>query len=318
MDEAMSTHLVFGAGPIGTATALELAANGENVVVASRSGRGPTHDNITLVPADASNATAVSDLAVGATAIYNCLNPAYTRWATDWPPMANALLTAAASSGAVYVICSNLYGYGPIDGPITTDHPLAATGTKGQVRAHMWQDALAAHERGDVRVAEVRSSDYIGPNAESHLGDRIVPKLLAGKGVRVVGDPDVTHSWTYTVDAARTLVTAATNPTAWGRAWHAPTNTPRTQREAIADLATTAGVPMISVKGMSRTMITSVGLFVPMVRELKETYYQFDAPFVLDDSATRTELGLEPTDWKIVLNEHVTPFLDEAATARTN
>ena len=43
--------------------------------------------------------------------------------------------------------------------------------------------------------------DYIGPNAESHLGDRIVPKLL-GRGVRVVGDPDVTHSWTYTVDAA--------------------------------------------------------------------------------------------------------------------
>ena len=45
-----------------------------------------------------------------------------------------------------------------------------------------------------------------------------------------------------------------------------------------------------------------------MVRELKETYHQFDAPFVLDDSAARTELGIEPTDWKIVLNDHLSPF----------
>lgn len=309
----MGTHLVFGAGPIGTATALELAAQGEDVVVASRSGRGPTHNNVTLASVDASNARAVAELAVGATVIYNCLNPSYTRWATDWPPMANALLTAAATSGAVYVICSNLYGYGPTDGQITTDLPLVATGTKGRVRAQMWEDALAAHNRGDVRVTEVRSSDYIGPNAESHLGERIMPKLLAGKAVRVIGDPDVAHSWTYTVDTARTMVAAAADPNAWGRAWHAATNEPRTQREAIADLADAAGVPRISVKGMSRGMISGAGIFVPMVRELKETYYQFNAPFVIDDSPTRTELGIEPTDWKVVLNEQVAPFLSHAA-----
>lgn len=308
----MSTHLVFGAGPIGTATALELAATGEEVVIASRSGRGPTHDGVRLVSVDASDAAAVAEIAIGKATIHNCLNPTYTRWATDWPPMANALLAAAVRSNAVYVICSNLYGYGPVDGPLTADLPLAATGTKGRVRAQMWEDALAAHERGDVQVVEVRSSDYIGPNAESHLGERVVPKLLAGKGVRVIGDPDALHSWTYTVDAARTMVAAATNPVAWGRAWHAPTNPPRSQREAISDLATAAGVPNISVKGMSRTVISGVGIVVPMVRELKETYYQFDAPYVLDDSHTREALSLEPTDWKIVLNEHVRAFIEDS------
>ena len=91
----MSKHLVFGAGPIGSATALELAQSGQDVTVASRSGRGPQHDKITLVSVDASNAQAVSELASGSAAIYNCLNPAYTKWATDWPPVANALLAAA-------------------------------------------------------------------------------------------------------------------------------------------------------------------------------------------------------------------------------
>ena len=86
----MSKHLVFGAGPIGSATALDLAQSGHDVTVASRSGRGPAHDNITLVSVDASNAAAVSELANDTAAIYNCLNPTYTKWATDWPPMANA------------------------------------------------------------------------------------------------------------------------------------------------------------------------------------------------------------------------------------
>ena len=305
----MSKHVVFGAGPIGAATALELAREGHEVTVVSRSGRGPTHSNITLVSADASDAPTVGALAEGATAIYNCLNPVYTQWETDWPPMANALLAAATSSGAVYAICSNLYGYGPVDGPIRPDLPLAASGKKGRIRAQMWEDALAAHERGDVRVTEVRSSDYVGAHAQSHLGDRIVPKLLDGKGVRVVGNPDVPHTWTYTEDAARTLVAAAASPQAWGRPWHTPSNTPRTQREAIGDLAAAAGVDTVPVKGMSRGMLAGVGLFVPMVRELKETYYQFDAPYILDDSVTRSELGLEPTDWKIVLNDHLAPFL---------
>ena len=66
-------------------------------------------------------------------------------------------------------------------------------------------------------------------------------------------------------------------------------------------MAAIAGVGEVPVKGMSRAMISGVGMFVPMVRELKETYYQFDRPFILDDSETRSILGVEPTDWKIAL-----------------
>ena len=306
---AMAKHLIFGAGPIGTATALHLARKGEQIVVVSRSGQGPSHENVHLVPGDASDPTTVAALADGATAIYNCLNPAYTRWAIDWPPMATALLDAAISSGAVYAICSNLYGYGPVDGPIGTDAPLNATGTKGRVRAAMWADALAAHSRGEVRVTEVRSSDYLGANAESHLGTRIVPNILKGKGVRVVGDPDAAHSWTFTEDAARTLVAAAASPQAWGRAWHTPSNPPKSQRDAIADHASAAGVDDIPVKGMSRSMVSTIGLLVPTVRELRGTSYQFGSPFIMKDSETRSAFDLEPTDWRVVLDRHIAPFL---------
>ena len=100
----MSKHIVVGAGPIGTATAVRLAEQGEEVVVVTRSGSGPVHPAITCTAADASAPTAMSRLAAGAAAIYNCANPAYHRWPTDWPPIAQTLLAAAESSNAVLVV----------------------------------------------------------------------------------------------------------------------------------------------------------------------------------------------------------------------
>ncbi len=132
--------------------------------------------------------------------IYNCANPAYHRWATDWPPIANALMEAAISTGAVLVTAANLYGYGPVDGPMTEHTPLAATGKKAMVRNQMWKQALAASTAGRLRMAEARGADYVGPGAESHLGARTIPGLLAGKKLRVLGSPDTAHTWTYTED----------------------------------------------------------------------------------------------------------------------
>jgi hypothetical protein len=44
-------------------------------------------------------------------------------------------------------------------------------------------------------------------------------------------------------------------------------------------------------------MLAVGGLMSPMVRELKETTYQFEGPYLLDSSAISRELGLEPTPW---------------------
>src|SRR6478735_851436 len=111
----MSLHVIVGAGPVGTATARLLAERGELVRVVTRRGTGPEHAAIERIAADATDAARLSALAAGAVALYNCANPLYHRWLTDWPPLAAALLTAAERSGAVLAVASNLYGYGRED-----------------------------------------------------------------------------------------------------------------------------------------------------------------------------------------------------------
>ena len=298
----MSKHVIVGAGAIGSATAQVLADRGEQVVVVTRSGSGPDIAGVRLVRCDATDVAALTDVSGGAAALYNCAAPAYHRWATDWPPLAAALLDTAQRTGAVLATVSNLYGYGAVTAPMSERTLLRPNGTKGQVRSRMWTEALAAHQAGRVRATEVRASDYIGPGAQSHLGDRVVPRLLAGKGVKVLPSADALHSWTYVLDVARLLVVVATDERAWGRPWHVPTNDPRTQRDAIADLAQVAGVDPVKVDEVPAVVLRVMALFSPTVRELPEIAYQLQQPFIIDSAAAQLTFGLQPTPWRDVLS----------------
>ena len=48
----METHVIVGAGQVGSATALLLAQSDRRVLLVSRSGSGPDHPNIERVAAD--------------------------------------------------------------------------------------------------------------------------------------------------------------------------------------------------------------------------------------------------------------------------
>jgi len=82
------------AGPSGPASDLDpLRAAGHEVVIVSKSGRTPGAPGVRAVAADATDAAALRDIARGAAVVYNCANPPhYHRWATEWPPLAEAIL----------------------------------------------------------------------------------------------------------------------------------------------------------------------------------------------------------------------------------
>jgi nucleoside-diphosphate-sugar epimerase len=297
----MALHVIVGKGPVGTTTAERLVDDGHEVRVLSRSG-GRSTDRVEHRVVDATDAEALAAAARGAAALYNAVNPAYHRWATDWPPMAAALLAAAERSGAVLVTMGNLYGYGRPAGPMTPESPPAATDTKGRVRARMWAEMLAAHEAGRVRVTEARAADFVGPQApgdHSHL-TRQLPALRAGRRAWVVGDPDAPRGWSYLPDVAATLAVLGTDERAAGRAWHVPSTT-RSQREALTDLAQALGAGPARVGRLPWPVLRAAGLVLPFMREVVDVRHHFDGPYVIDASATTATFGLTATPWAEVV-----------------
>jgi nucleoside-diphosphate-sugar epimerase len=297
----MSEHVIVGAGAVGSATALVLAERGEHVRLISRRGTGPGHPAIECVAADATDAERLTELATGAAALYNCASPQYHQWFSDWPPLAAALLTAAERTGAVLATMSNLYGYGPVDGPITQKTALAATHPKLRLRAEMWQDALAAHHAGRIRATEVRASDYIEANSLLSFG--IGKSLLAGSRGYSPWPLDVPHSWTSIADCARALAAVAVDEQALGRAWLVPTNPALTVRQLATRFTEVNGAPKAKLTQIPYPALWTIGLFSPMIKELRTTRYQFTSPFVIDSSATTEAFGLEATPMDVALRE---------------
>jgi nucleoside-diphosphate-sugar epimerase len=295
-------HVIIGAGPVGKAVAGVLAERGTDVVLASRSGQGPEIDGATRVAVDAADGEALSRLADGAQVIYNCINPPrYDAWAEVWPPVAAALLIAAERSGALLAVTGNLYPYGPVDGPMVEGMPDAAPGKKARIRARMTAEAFALHRAGRIRAVEVRGADYMGgPLGQNAHVPRVVPAALEGKNVRVIGSADQPHTFTDVHDMGRALVAVAETESAHGRVWHAPSNAPRTQAEAVNDVLASVGKRPVTVKAYPRLALRAAGMFDGQLRELRETEYQFTRPYVMDSAAITAELGLEPTPWEEV------------------
>lgn len=301
----MTTHLVVGAGPVGAALARRLSQAGRTVRVVTRSGGGPELPRVQRIALDATNAPALADAARGVGVVYNCANPGpYPAWERGWPPLAKSVLHAAESAGAVLVSLGNLYGYGPVDGPMTRNRPLAPPSILGEVRARVWQEALAAHQAGRVRVTEARASDYIGPTVpESHgLLPTYAASTLAGKTASVLADPDQPHTWTAVDDVVSTLIALGADDRAWGSPWLVPSNAPATVREVLRELGVRAGTGEPRLRRVPRIALRAGGLAVPLVREALGVLYQFDQPFVADAAETSSVLGVRPTPWSAVLD----------------
>jgi nucleoside-diphosphate-sugar epimerase len=297
----MSFHVVVGAGATGIATAELLADSGDRVRLITRRGTGPARPGIERIAADATDPDRLTELTEGALTLFQCAAPPYHRWPAEFPPLAAALLTAAERTSAGYVMLGNLYGYGPVDGPLTEDLPLAATTVKGRVRAQLWHDALAAHQAGRVRVTEVRASTFIGPGAVSVFTLMVESQVLAGQPAVVAADLDAAHSWTYTGDVARTLVAVSQDDRTWGRPWHVPSGPAVSIRELAERLAEAAGAPTPKLRVLTTDELTALGEADPIMKELPEMHYLHDQPLILDSSQTEQTFGLKPTPLDEVL-----------------
>ncbi|MGO4263686.1 FAD-dependent oxidoreductase [Lysobacter sp. TAB13] len=299
-------NIVVGAGATGVATARLLAEAGHEVTLVSRRANVATPAGVKYVSGDASDANFMSMLAAGAQTLFNCAMPPYDSWPKLFPPLGSSLLAAAERSGANYVMLGNCYGYEPSAEPITESSPIAPTSIKGRVRAKMWADAMTAHHSGRVRVAEVRASDFLGANAGSLYTLTILPRLTSREPIAYPANLDVEHSWTYTEDAARTLIAAALNDAAWGRAWHVPPVSNESAREVTFRLSQLAGIDPLHLIRMNSAEVEKIGRDDSIMAEISEMLYMFEQPFVMDAALTQQTLGVSASSLDRALSEMLT------------
>ena len=291
----MTLYVVTGAGPVGWTVAEKLAERGDSVRILTRSGSGPDHPLIEKRRVDVSDAAALPAAVAGAEAVFHCIHgSAYTEaaWQRELPAAEAAVLDAAGRQGAVVVFPESLYSYSRPEQVMTEDSERAADGGKRGVRTAL----LAARAASTTDTVSVVAADFFGPRVRmSHAGERMVPAVLAGRRIQLIGDPDLPHSFTYVPDLAAAMIAAADLPRHRDRVLHAPTLPAFTQRTLAGAFAEAAGVAAPRLTGTPGWLVGALGLLLPSMREIGEMSYQFDRPFVLDSSASEVVLALAPT-----------------------
>ncbi|MFF1916092.1 NAD-dependent epimerase/dehydratase family protein [Streptomyces sp. NPDC058239] len=292
-----ATHdlqVVLGAGPAGTALAVELAHRGHPVRLVDRAGDGPAIEGVERFAADVATADGARAAADGAAVVYHCVNVGYHLQVEVMPRIQEAVLAAAEAVGARLVVLDTLYPYGQTHGAVMTeDTPWNATTRKGRMRAELDARYLAAHREGRLRAVLGRSADFVGPGVlNSTLGGAVFPAALTGGEVPALGDIDLPHSYTYIGDVAAGLATLGENPDADGRVWHLPTAPALTTRQIFAMIEERTGRPL------NITVVDEPRPFGPFdevfMAEYAEMFYQHTEAQTVDSSAIEKAYGLVP------------------------
>jgi nucleoside-diphosphate-sugar epimerase len=303
----LGVQVIFGTGPVGCSAAKLLLEKGLRVRMINRTGKRPDgileglsrneESRLEIRGEDALDQARVLAASDGATHIYHCANVSYELWNTVLPRLHGNLVEAAVARGAVLAVAENLYMYARGTDVINESTPEVPPSRKGKLQHDLHARLIEAGKRRGLKWVSVRASDFYGPGAtlQSVFGTtRFLDPLFAGKRPGLLGDPDQPHTYTYVEDYGRALARAALAPEAYGRAWIVPNDRTMTSRE-VARLFFAAAARGKEVSRIPRFLVSALGLFSPMIRELGEVLYQKEEKYVVDGSLFGSKFGFRPT-----------------------
>lgn len=296
---AAARHVVFGGGQVGSLLARMLVERGHDVRVAKRSPEGVPGGAAAML-GDAADPAFCRTAADGAEAVYHCLNPPYNTkaWGDLLPRYMTNLIEASARAGARLVTLDNVYMLGKPGGrPLDDQTPMNPCSRKGEIRAKAAQLLFDAHARGDLRAVSGRASDFYGPGGTlTQFGDYFWPRVLKGRSGQVIANPDAVHTYHFIPDVAAGLAVLGEAPDdAFGRPWMLPCRPAGSLRELVRRLEMHLSAP-VALAAVPGWMLALLSLFNPPLREMSEMQYQWEEPFVIDDSQFRQRFGTQPED----------------------
>ena len=291
-------HTVLGAnGVIARELSLALGTRGLPVRQVSRHPRA-VHPGDQLLMADLLDAQAVSRAVAGSEVVYLVVGLAYDTevWQKQWPVVMRNVVDACQRHGVRLVFFDNVYAYGWVKGVMTEATPFNPCSVKGEVRARVASELLAAMARKDVKALIARSADFYGPGAtNSFLSMSVFNRLRAGKAPQWIGDPNTVHDFTYTSDAGKALVALALTDSAYGQTWHLPTSMEALTGAQWVRLACEKAGQPDRLQVMPNWLLKPLTWLVPPLRENQEMMYQLQHDYRFDSHKIQAALGLSAT-----------------------
>jgi nucleoside-diphosphate-sugar epimerase len=218
-------------------------------------------------------------------------------WEEKWPVIMKNVINACKESGSKLIFFDNVYMYGKVEGKTTETTPFRPISKKGEIRARIASDLLDEMKAGNIRAIIARSADFYGPHASntSPINMLVIINLLKKTKARWIGDAEMPHSFTLTVDAARALLLLSQEEKAFGETWHMPTASPALNGKEIVTIAASSAGTKPAYSELSPFMLSMAGFFSRTIYEVKEMLYQNTGEYLFDSSKFENAFHFTPT-----------------------
>lgn len=292
--------LILGAnGRFGRATHKAFSDAGWDVTALVRPGKAKRPNTI---EADASDAKALSTAAQGFDVIVHALNPLYHKWEEMLPKLTAAVITAARTSGATVLIPGNVYNYSTNPPEVlSAETPQTATNGKGALRVEMER---SFRDAPNVRTIVLRGGDFIEVEKTGNWFDGQITNKVDKGVITYPGLTDQTHAWAYLPDMARAAVELCEIRETLPRFADIPFAGFTLTGAQLIDAVETATDKKLKVKAVPWRIMSAIGIFSPLIREVIAMRYLWNKPHRLDGTALKALLpDFKPTPLHIAMRE---------------
>ena len=293
---------ILGAnGTIGSVLTKELVSYTNKIRLVSRNPR-KVNESDELFPADLSNPAFVDQAVEGSDVVYLVVGFDYNLkvWEEKWPTLMRATINACIKHNARLVFFDNVYSYDINAIPhMTEESEYNPPSRKGAVRKQISQMLMDEVKAGKLMALIARSADFYGPgNDKSFANEMVYKNFLKGRRANWFIDADKKHSFTYTPDAAKATALLGNTDDAYNTIWHLPTDKNTiTGREFIELFSKEMKVPNKLVV-MPMWMVRLAGIFVPVLKEMREMMYQYDRDYFFDSSKFDKRFNFKTTTYQ--------------------
>jgi nucleoside-diphosphate-sugar epimerase len=293
----MQTILGSGGGA-GTEITRELSNYTKDIRVVSRNPQ-KINETDQLIKADLTDPTQLDKAVEGSEIVYVTIAFEYKLkvWQEQWPRFMKNLIESCVRHNAKVVFVDNMYMYDPkYLSDMTEETPVNPVSKKGKVRAEVARMLTDAVEKKNVQAIIARAPDFYGPGVTgSMLYQSVYLNLLENKNPQWLGKLDVIHSFIYSKDIGKSVALLGNTRDAYNQVWHLPTTDQKLTNRHWVELMMNAMNKKKKIQTVSDWTINVLGVFVPILKELKDVGYQFKQDYFFNSSKFNKRFDFTPT-----------------------
>lgn len=229
-------------------------------------------------------------------------------WKQNWIPFINNVIEACLEYDSKLVFFDNVYAIGGDNvNHITAHSPISPTSKKGQIRAEVDRLILESIDKNNLQAIIARAPDFFGGTAKANsiVINLVYDNLVKGKKAQWFCNPKMVHSMGFVPDLAKGTALLGNTSETYNQIWNLPTDPQRITGEEWINLFAVELGKENKYTVLPNWLVSGIGLFVPIMKELAEMNYQYDRDYYFDSTKFNSYFKFTPTSNALAVKQAI-------------